>query len=81
LKTTETETSTQAPIKIAYGLTNNNTSPSVMKALPKVHKQNIPIRPVINCINSPNYKVSTIITTILKEKTNLKNRFPVKKLT
>ena len=43
--------------KVAYGLTNNNPSPPVMKALPKIHKQNIPIRPVINCINSPNYKV------------------------
>ena len=53
---------------IAYGLTKNNPSPPVMKALPKIHKQNIPIRPVINCINSPNYKVSKLITKILKEK-------------
>ena len=49
-----------------------------MKALPKIHKQNIPIRPVINCINSPNYKVSKFITKILKEKINLKNKFTVK---
>ena len=49
-----------------------------MKALPKIHKQNIPIRPVINCINSPNYKVSKFITKILKEKINLKNKFTAK---
>ena len=35
-----------------------------MKALPKIHKQNIPIRPVIKCINSPNCKVSKFITKI-----------------
>ena len=64
--------------KIAYGLTNNNPSPPFMKGLPKIHKQNIPRRPVINCINSPYYKVSKFITKILKEKINLKNKFTVK---
>ena len=29
----------QSRNKIAYGLTNNNPSPPVMKALPKIHKQ------------------------------------------
>ena len=62
---------------LTYGLTNNSPSPPVMKAVPKVHKQNIPIRPVINCINSPNYKVSKFITTILKQ-INLINKFTVK---
>ena len=44
-----------------------------------IHIKIILIRPVINCINSPNYKVSKFITKILKEKINLKNKFTVKK--
>ena len=48
-----------------------------MKALPRVHKQNIPTRSVINCINRPNYKISKFITKILKEKIKNKNKFTV----
>jgi len=51
-----------------------------MKALPKVHKQNIPIRLVINSINSHNYKVFIKIYYVdAKRKIHLKNRFTVKK--
>ena len=49
-----------------------------MKSLPKIHKQNIPIRPVINCTNSPNYKRSKFITKTLKGKINFKNKFTAK---
>jgi hypothetical protein len=51
-----------------------------MKALPEIHKQNIQIRPVFNCINTLNYKVHKIITKILKEKINHK-KVPSKNLT
>ena len=49
-----------------------------MKAFLKIYKHNIPIRPIVNCINSPNYKASKLITKILKEKINLKNKYTIK---
>jgi len=51
----------------------NNPSAPIMKAYLKIHKNNIPIKPIVNCINSPHYKASNLIIKILEEKINLKN--------
>lgn len=37
---------------------NKNPSAPTMKALPKLHKENVPIRPVINCRNAPTYQTA-----------------------
>jgi hypothetical protein len=44
-----------------------------MEAFHKVHKNDIPIRSVVNCKNSPNYKASKLIK-FMKEKNQLKNK-------
>lgn len=33
------------------------TAPKI-RAFPKVHKQNVPLRPLVNLINSPTYELS-----------------------
>jgi hypothetical protein len=48
-----------------------------MKAFLKIHKNNITIRPIVNCINYPNYKAPKLIK-ILKQKINLKNKYTIK---
>lgn len=50
--------------------------------LPKIHKENRPLRPIVSCINSPTYKLSKYLNCILKSliptfKFNVKNSFEV----
>lgn len=50
-----------------------------MFAQPKIHKENIPIRPIISCINSPNSKLTKFLCSIFKKlefkpKYSIKNR-------
>ena len=49
-----------------------------MKSLFKFHKENTLIRPVVNCINSQNYKMSEHITHLQKEKIKLENKYTIK---
>lgn len=44
-----------------YRLINMNPKAPIMKALPKIHKENIPIRPIINCRNAPTYNTSKFL--------------------
>ena len=37
------------------------TSPGIMYGLPKIHKQNIPLRPILSSTNTPNYKLSKFL--------------------
>ena len=37
------------------------TSPGVMYGLPKIHKENIPVRPILSSTNTPNYKLSKFL--------------------
>ena len=46
--------------------------------LPKIHKQDIPIRPVINFKTSPGYKTAKILERIIKNNINLNNNHSVK---
>ncbi|KAG0425394.1 hypothetical protein DMUE_6035, partial [Dictyocoela muelleri] len=39
--------------------------PDVLYGLPKIHKPNIPLRPIISAINSPNYNLAKFLVPIL----------------
>lgn len=61
--------------------TNNSVAPRVY-GLPKLHKNNRPLRPIVSCINSPCYKLSRFLNDILKNLVpsfsfNVKNSFEV----
>lgn len=47
---------------------NNSQSPKIY-GLPKLHKQNCPLRPIVSCIQSPFYKLSKYLAQILKNVT------------
>ncbi|XP_066944595.1 uncharacterized protein [Macrobrachium rosenbergii] len=70
-------TSTHAPRE----LTNQELLPSVvnnpsgssygiMYGLPKIHKDNIPLRPILSSINTPNYKLAKYLVPLLEPLTN-----------
>ena len=59
-------------------LTQTDTMLPRMYGLPKIHKNNIPMRPIVSCIGSPTYKLSKVIESILnnsltKPKSYIKN--------
>jgi len=47
----------------------------------KLHKPDIPIRPVINNMNAPTYKVAQHIVKLLNRHLTLKNQYNVKNST
>ena len=57
---------------------NINTSPPTLKGLPKVHKTNIPIRPIINWRNAPAYHLAKLVSDIITKEIPLPNTFNVK---
>ena len=63
LKTLETkgEITTQTYQRIRA---SGSQSPRIY-GLPKIHKANTPLRPIVSCINSPTYKLSRFIAKIL----------------
>ena len=44
--------------------------------LPKIHKVNVPLRPIVSFVNSPTYNISKFLSTIIKPL--MTNRFSVK---
>ena len=44
--------------------------PPKLYGLPKLHKPNIPMRPIVSFCGSPTYELSKYLTTILKPLTN-----------
>ena len=55
----------------------NSTSP-LYYGLPKIHKENIPLRPIISCINSPTRGLSLLFSNILSSSFNTFNKFRIK---
>jgi hypothetical protein len=54
-------------------LTQKNPSPPTLNALLKLHKPNIPIRPVVNNRMAPAYKIARKLNTILNNHLHLEN--------
>jgi hypothetical protein len=55
----------------------NPTAPTI-RGLPKVHKDNCPIRPIINWHNAPAFKLAKLLNTFIQSNTTLLNTFNVK---
>jgi len=66
------------PIKL---LTQKKASPPTLKAQLKLHKTDIPIRPVINNRTAPAYKLSRYLTKTLDQFVSLNNYFNVTNFT
>jgi hypothetical protein len=62
--------------KIKY-ITQKKPSPPMLKALLKLHKEGITIRPVINNRTAPAYKLAKYITKILDQHIALNNQYNI----
>ena len=59
-------------------LIQRKPQPPTLKAQIKIHKPNNPIRPVVNNINAPTYKLTKLLTKTLNEYLHLKYQYNVK---
>lgn len=48
------------------GIVPMNPSMPLLYDLPKIHKVDIPVRPVVNFINSPAYRLSSILNNLIE---------------
>lgn len=55
-----------------------NSLPPILYGLPKIHKDNIPIRPVVSYIGAPAYNLAKHLNYILKDKIEFKPQFALK---
>lgn len=53
---------------------NNSHSPKIY-GLPKLHKEGIPLRPIVSCIQSPFYKLSKFLANIISNITSQNNYY------
>jgi hypothetical protein len=60
---------------MAKYLTQLNPTPPILQAKLKIHKNDIPIRPVVNNINAPSYKLAKYMQDILLKMINLPNTY------
>ena len=49
-----------------YLTIHNSVAPKIY-GLPKIHKPNTPLRPIVSCIQSPFYKLSKYLSNILSK--------------
>jgi hypothetical protein len=66
----------------AKSLKMNNTIAPKIYGLPKLHKEGMPLRPIVSCINSPGYFLSKFLNNILQKlrpsfKFNVRNSYEV----
>lgn len=61
--------------KTAKELKRHNSIPPRIYGLPKLHKQNVPLRPIVSCIQSPLENVSKFLKSILQNIINRNNYY------
>lgn len=54
-------------------LVDMNPQAPTLRALPKIHKDNIPIRPIINFRQAPSYKLSSFLHKYIRDNVKLEN--------
>jgi hypothetical protein len=64
--------------KEKHNLINMNPHAPRFFGLPKLHKQGIPIRPVVSFVNAPCSKVAHKMNTIFRQKTNFSPKYGIK---
>ena len=72
------ERSGDIPTRLYHELRPSGSQPPRIYGLPKVHKPEVPLRPIVSCIGSPSYRLSKFITSLIfslggKTSTHVKN--------
>ena len=62
--------------KLYYKLHSTDATPASLYGLPKIHKENVPLRPIMSAIGSPTYELSKYLANILSPLQN--NKYTVK---
>ena len=62
--------------KLYYKLHSTDSTPVSFYGLPKIHKENVPLRPIMSAIGSPTYKLSKYLANIFSPLQN--NKYTVK---
>ena len=68
--------SVQLDKKLYYKLHSTDAKPATFYGLPKIHKDNIPLRPITSAVCSPTYETSKFLANTLKHLQS--NRYSVK---
>jgi hypothetical protein len=64
--------------KERFFLTSMNPLPPRLYGLPKLHKEDVPIRPVISSINAPAHKLAFKLNTIYRQLSNFIPKYAIK---
>ena len=67
---------TQIQKKFYYHLRITDSSAATFYGLPKIHKPDVPVRPITSCVNFPTYNLSKHLVSILSPLLN--HRFSVR---
>src|SRR5262249_24390580 len=49
----------------------------VMYSLPKIHKAEVPMRPIVSCLNTPAYNLSKLLATLINEHLVYKSKYSI----
>ena len=55
----------EIPESLYQRLRPSGSQPPRIYGLPKIHKPDVPLRPIVSCIGAPSYKLSKYITSII----------------
>ena len=59
------KTEKKLPLRVYDKLRPSGSQPPRIYGLPKIHKPDVPLRPMVSCINSPTYRVSQHISALI----------------
>jgi hypothetical protein len=61
-----------------YSLRNMNPNAPILYGLPKIHKDGIPIRPVVSYVNAPAYKLCKFLNSYLRDVLEFDPKYSIK---
>ncbi|XP_046985933.1 uncharacterized protein LOC124555923 [Schistocerca americana] len=65
------------PIEAKHCIVMNPSAPK-LRSQPKIHKPECPIRPIVNSINSPSYKITNKLNNIIRKAYVFENNYSIK---